>query len=370
MRHALDHELVSVKTIFTCVSILLKLEEFEIAARVLESGRDEFLKKWDRIPFDYVFASVVGHKTRNNLREIADIRQEEHESGLLKMCVQAFFWYSLYVCYKNLGNGGKLQRCLSRMVDHFLSNFGVNLTLLLGNNHGDIDNIIDIQLLFEMYENQQEWRLFYHEYYNRLISLKMSTIALLANNSIKTWTWNLIDPSNPPFRRLLFVSSNDHIRASLYWFVDSCDSPLNTFYYDQAKEIGRQAVTTSDRVYYAQVLIVMNEIEQAISILNAIIEEEGDYSLSVVIWPKPTWQSNFLDANLREELIDLDLNYIVFPSNVYARYLLVNVYNSLGQMEQCERNLYKFLKLREWYSSFTALNLAPMSNIMFNILKK
>ena len=131
--------------------------------------------------------------------------------------------------------------------------------------------------------------------------------------------------------------------------------------------IRRQIVTTADRVYYAQVLIAGKKIEQAISNLNAIVDSEGDYSLSVVIWPKPTWESNLLDDKLRKELIKSSAKYIVFPSNLYARYLLVHAYNSLGQTEQCERNLNEFLKLWEWYSSFTAF--APMLDIMYNIFK-
>ena len=38
MRNALDHEYASIETILTCVSLIIKHEEFAIAARVLKSG--------------------------------------------------------------------------------------------------------------------------------------------------------------------------------------------------------------------------------------------------------------------------------------------------------------------------------------------
>ena len=44
--------------------------------------------------------------------------------------------------------------------------------------------------------------------------------------------------------------------------------------------------STADRIYYAQVLIFKNKFNKAIPILNTITEEEGDYSLSVVICRK------------------------------------------------------------------------------------
>ena len=359
IQHALDQEIVSVKLLFTCVSILMKLEEFEIAARVLESGTDEFLRSYESLSFDYVFASVVSNKLRNNLRELTDLREREHETGLFKVSVPVFFWYSLYVCYKNLGHGEKLQGVLTQM------NYYSKLTLSR-NLFSDMD-YLDIHLFLEMYANIQEWRMYHYEYYDIFISLEMLLIKL-QSKYIKILGFDgQNDYSNPQIG--LFCSCNDSISDALQSFLVPCDPIKNPYYDDIAESLfRRQMVTTADRVHYAQVLIAGNKIEQAIPNLNAIVEEEGDYSLSVVIWPKLILKSYLLDVNLRKELKNHSADYIVFPSNLYARYLLVNAYNSLGQTEQCERNRKEFLKLLEWYSTFTAF--APMSNIMFNIFKK
>ena len=76
--------------------------------------------------------------------------------------------------------------------------------------------------------------------------------------------------------------------------------------------------------------------------MNRIIDGGGDYSLSVFICPKSLWESNFLNDDLRKELPKSSADYVVFPTNLYARYLLANAYKSLGEMEQCERNMKEF----------------------------
>ena len=117
-----------------------------------------------------------------------------------------------------------------------------------------------------------------------------------------------------------------------------------------------------DVPYYVQFLISKKHIEKAISILNAIIEMEGEYSLSVFICPNSFWKFNFLDDNLRKELSKSSADYVVFPTNLYARYLLVNAYNSLGQLDQCERNNTEFRILLKRYSSVEEF--ALMLNIL------
>ena len=359
IQHALDHEIVSMKIIFTCVSILMKLEQFEIAARVLESGTDEFFRSSESLSFDYVLASVVGSKLRNNLRELADLRDREHETGLFKVSVPVFFWYSLYVCYKHLGHGKKLQGVLTQM--NYYSKLTLSRNLL-----SDMD-YLDILLFLDMYENIYEWIMYHYEYYDIFISLEMFLIELQSKYIKILGFVGKNDYSNLQIG--LFCSCNKSISEALQFFLVPCDPIKNPYYEDIAESLfRRQMVTTADRVYYAQVLIAGNKFEQAIPNLNAIVEEEGDYALSVVIWSKLILKSYLLDVNLHQELIKSSANYVVFPSNLYARYLLVNAYNSFGQTEQCERNRKEFLKLLEWYSTFTAF--APMSNIMFNIFKK
>ena len=357
--HALNHEIVSVKTIFTCVSVLIKLEEFETAARVLECGTGEFVKSYESISFDYVFASVVGYKLRNNLREMADMNEREHETELFKMSVPVFFWYSLYVCYKNLGYREKLQGVLTKM--NYCSKITSSRNLF-----SEMD-YIDILLFLEMYENMQEWRMYHYEFYDTFISLEMFLIKQSANN-FKIWGLDENDPDDPVFLRSLY-SCNESIWASIPTFTGPCFPVGTGFSGDNAEVlIRRQIVTTADRVYYAQVMIVRKKFEQAISTLNAIVDTEGNYSRSVVIWPKPLWKSNFLNTKLRKEMIKSSDNYVVFPSYLYARYILTYAHPALGQTKENELNMDEFIKLLEWYSSFTAF--APMSNIMFNVFKK
>ena len=133
------------------------------------------------------------------------------------------------------------------------------------------------------------------------------------------------------------------------------------------KQISCLTKSTADKMYYVQILAFNKHIEKAISILNSIVESEGDYSLSVFICPKSFWEFNFLDDNLCKELSKSSADYVVFPTNLYARYLLVNAYNSLGQMEQCERNKTEFRILRQRYSSVEAY--APMTNCMSNMFE-
>ena len=91
IQHALDHEIVSIEAIFTCLSILMKLEEFEIVACVLESGTDEFLRNNDSVSSDYVFASVVGNRIKNNLCEVAYRKGKRYDNIVHKLSVRVFF---------------------------------------------------------------------------------------------------------------------------------------------------------------------------------------------------------------------------------------------------------------------------------------
>ena len=98
-------------------------------------------------------------------------------------------------------------------------------------------------------------------------------------------------------------------------------------------------LTTADRIYFSQFLIFSENLEQAISILKDVVEQEGDFSISMVIWPKELYASHILDESLRNELIKSSEDYIVFPTNLYARYLLTIAYSSLGQEENASNNL-------------------------------
>ena len=166
----------------------------------------------------------------------------------------------------------------------------------------------------------------------------------------------------------LFCSCNKKISDCLQLILQPLPPGLthcvHNFHED---EIRCHMKSTADRIYYAQVLIFRSKIERATSVLNTICEETlGEYSLSVVIFPMLFWKSNFLGDNLSKELSKSSENYVVAPTYLYARYLLVNAYNSLGQIKQCERNKAEFRILQIRYTS--NIEFSSMLNAMSNTI--
>ena len=53
-------------------------------------------------------------------------------------------------------------------------------------------------------------------------------------------------------------------------------------------------VTTIDKVYYTHFLILARKLEQATSLLEATVEQEGDFSTSMVIWPKELFENRLI----------------------------------------------------------------------------
>ena len=342
MQYAFDRDHPTIVTISNCIYTMIKHKEFEIAIRALESGADEMLKSDESIRLDDL-DSVVGRKTRNEFQEMSDlINTVKLET---KMSVRIFFLYASYVCYKNLDHVEDLHSILKIFSDFYIE--------YLNWKYLDYSTLI---LLLEVYEHMSQWRMF-HSLYTVYMTFKMQGMKTFANrnNVITKITFN--------------CSCSWRICSSLQLFILFLpfDPALNYFYdYIEAK-IKRLIKNTADRMYYAQVLIFKKDTETAKPILNRIIEEEGDYSLSVFICPKTFWELNFLDDNLCKELSKSSADYVVFPTNLYARYLLVNAYNSLGQMEQCERNKTEFRILRHRYSTVVAF--APMLTIVSNIFE-
>ena len=351
-QHAFDRDCPTISAILVCILTLMKQEEFDIAIRALESGSDEMLKSEESICLDDL-DSIVSNRTRNEFREMTDlIKHCELNMGWFRLPVPVLFRYFSWVCYKNLGQEEKLCRALVLFLYEF-------------KNHLDrIDTVYSkLLLLLEVFE---------HSSYDSYVSLKMHIIELVA---FKNMIWDLkgkelIDSSI----RFSIVSCSWIMRCSVqnyldaFWLSYRRALPVDPVKIaNSEKQISCLTKSTADIMYYVQVLAFNKHIEKAISILNSIVDGEGDYSLSVFICPKSFWESNFLDDNLRKELSKSSAEYVVFPTNLYARYLLVNAYNSLGQMEQCERNKTEFRILRQRYSSFKAF--APMMNMLSNIFE-
>ena len=122
--------------------------------------------------------------------------------------------------------------------------------------------------------------------YNAYMLLKIRTIKMLA--------------------KMCEDSTKKEPKDPRIWTICSCSAKIcEHLYYDFAKNEARTEIdtkSTADRMYYAQVLIFKKDFKKAISILNSVIEAEGNYSLSVVVFPKSFWESNFLDDSLCKEL--------------------------------------------------------------------
>ena len=73
-----------------------------------------------------------------------------------------------------------------------------------------------------------------------------------------------------------------------------------------------------------------------------------------------------IDDKLRNELIKSSEDYMVFPTNLYARYLLNITYSTLGQVDNLRNNMTELTVLRERYSQFHEF--APMLKIMSTIV--
>ena len=136
MQHTLDRDNLNLETISVCIYTLIKLEEFEIAIRVLESGADQMLESDDGICIDDL-ESVIGDKTKNEFHKMTDITEGGFNIKGLRMSFRVFCLYFSYVCYKNLGQEEKLCSVIglfSAIHIIHLSNFHwekENLTLLL-----------------------------------------------------------------------------------------------------------------------------------------------------------------------------------------------------------------------------------------------
>ena len=352
MQHAFDRDYPTIETISNCICTLIIHKEFEIALRALESGEDELLKNDERICVDDLDC-VVGHKTKSEFCEMTDLVERwNFDPKCYRISIRVFFLYCLHVCYKSLGHEEKLFRHIRRFRDVYMKHSIESYT-----------DCLSLLLLLEVYE-QYDMRpggMFY-VLYNAYMFVKMQTIAIVSDGNKIQWNFEgkeFIGPMYP-----YICSCSPKIGTLLQIYLDSLPSePVQNLFNDNNSDnlevrIARHSKRTADRMYYVQVLIFKKQIEKAILILNSIIDTEDEFSLSVFICPKSFWESNFLDDNLCKELSKSSADYVVFPTKLYARYLLVNAYNSLGQTEQCERNKTEFRILRQRYSLVEAF--APM----------
>ena len=377
LQHALDYEYASIETILTCVALLINHEEFAIAARVLESGAGEVLTSDVSILIDYVFASIISSETINDLCELTNIAGLECDAKLFRMSVPIFTGYASYVCYKNLGYREKLNAVLIQMKFHLLDFISNDNRKYRYRHTIMFSSYLENLLFHEIYETVREMRslLFGH-----FMSMKTYIIKLLRaashhkhmiykenENNFYTLGLRKTIKDSAMLDDRLFCSCNKKIGMILPILVSSSNDPENKDNYDHMTDIlTRHARSAADRMYLALFLIFVKRYDRAASVLNAIIDEEGDFSMSVVVCPKAFWEWNFLDDNLCRELKIFSADHFVLPTSLFARYLLVNVHNSLGQIEQCDRNKIEFNILRQRYS--TILEFAAILNVLSKIL--
>ena len=223
--------------------------------------------------------------------------------------------------------------------------------------------------MLDVFENSEKWRSLHCQIYEKFLSIK---IKLIEQASAEIKIMHKEHYYND-FPDSMFLSSN--------YSLCSCNARImgaltGRFYYLRTKGllysfapndseediIAGLIVTTADKIYFAQLLIFRNKLERAILILEAIVEQEGDISTSVIIWPKQLYESGLVDCNLCHELIKSSEDYVVFPANLYARYSLSITYRSLGQEENRINNQAELIVLRERYSRIREF--APMLKIM------
>ena len=207
-------------------------------------------------------------------------------------------------------------------------------------------------LMLEVYENLENWRSFHHLIFKRFV---LNKIKLIEEELKKEK--DLFSPlcSCNDYMEIGLMIANDYLRFRGEDEFENLDIFLTC-----------KMVTTVDSVYCTRFLILTRKLEQATSLLEASVEQEGDFSTSMVIWPKELFESRLIDDKLRNALIQSSEDYMVFPTNLYARYLLNITYSTLGQVENRRNNMTELTVLRERYSQFHEF--APMLKIMSTIV--
>ena len=365
IHQAMNHKYPSSETIITSVFLLMLCKEYEMAAHVLEPAFRECFFEIRYIHCSELFADIFSHKMRNEFQEFFDIRKFRSVGNEMFQTTSDLVRFSMSVCYKYIGDDEKRDSMLTIMKFYIVS------SIILDNLHGD--RALDysyVLLMLEVFENSEKWRNLYYQIYERFMSMKLKMIKHESENVKDGYKTQIYEDTGSdrviPCRNVLFLCSctigmmgnlmaflNYH-RALDGFSVEILDS-LKHF-------LGRSISKTADRLYFSQCLISRKIPEQALPLLEATVKQEGDFSTSVVIWPKQLYESCLNDDNLRRELIKSSEDYVVFPANLYARYLLSIAYSSLGQEENHSNNQAELIVLRDRYSKIREL--APMLKII------
>ena len=377
IHHSINYKHPTSESIIISVSILMRCKEYEMTAIVLESAIYEllFCMKIIRCKELY-YTDLVSPKTRNEVQEMSNILLFEDLMGISHLGmfqgILHLICLFLSVCYKYCGNEGKREELLYRM------NFAIEVPFHLKDNRFSFLTYAFALLLLELFENSEKWRSFHVNIYRMLMSDKIRAIERESAERKKNFDLVTIEENKPAIRMvgrfpfqlpLSFCSCHVLMNSFLMQindsFIDITDVPIEIFE-RILHTITYSMLTNADRIYVCQVLIFGREVERAISILKDIVKEEGDLSISMVIWPKELYGSRFIDENLRNELIKSSDDYIVFPTNLYARYLLTIAYTLSGEDEKGSNNLAELILHLDRYSQVPEF--APMLKILSTVI--
>ena len=368
IRRAINYKHPTLETIITSISILMRCKKYKMAAKVLESAIQDCSS--DMIRSKELFFDIVGHKMRNEMQEIFDLREKGEDRNFdMHLSIQTLIDFSLFICYKYCGDETNREDVLQRMSGP--------IELCLNNEQNDycFCRYPYLCLMLEVFENSEKWKILYYMIYRKCVSKKLKVIELEAqarkstlettidvegNQSYNYFSLKVNTPlcsCSPIMRELLYA-------IVVYYTPTHGELPVNLINLLE-HTLSYSMLTTADGIYFSQVLIFNRNLERAISILKVVVEQEGTYSVSMVIWPKQLYGSGFIDDNLRNELIKSSEDYIVFPSNLYARYLLTIAYTSLGQEENRINNLAELIALLQRYSQVPEF--APMLKIISTV---
>ena len=368
IHHAMNHEYPSAETILTSVLILMRCKEYEMAAHVLESALSECLGDNKFIFCGELYADLFSQKMKNEIQELFDIKKTiRTDSNSMFQSTIIIVYFSLSMCYKYIGDEQKRESVLGLLEVEIVSCWNI----LRVNNLVHYSYVL---LMLEVFENSEKWKKLQCRIFEKFVSMKIEMIEQ-ESDIMKDWNEKEFYVDDR-FDRLEIACKDSFTFSSctvgmtgklmtiLTYFRDIGGFSVKQF--DKMEHLlGRSISTTADKLYFSQFLITRRKLEKAVSLLKAIVEQEGDFSTSVVIWSKNLYECFLIDDNLRQGLIQSSEDYVVFPANLYARYLLTIAYKSLGQEENRIHNQAELIVLRKRYSRFREF--APVLKIMSTV---
>ena len=226
-----------------------------------------------------IFADLVSHKMKNEIPEMSDIRRMGVKYVGMLQSMPILICFSLSVCYRYIGVEEKRDAMVDRMSIPIVFSF-------LNNHEGDFSDwhYAYLLLMFDVFENSDKWKILHYLIYKKIISNKIKLIG--KESAARKYV----------FEKHIFL---DHWRDTSS--LGSCNVNMNSkfkLFTDNIPRIGEISVKTidnreyillykmaitADTIYYTQFLIVRRKLEQAISLLKVILEQEGDFSISMVI---------------------------------------------------------------------------------------